>query len=334
MPAPLPAGATAVVTGASGFVGTALVRQLIAEGWLVRALARTAPAVDAAGVTTHVADVRDAAALRPLFDGADLVFHLAAKITLSTHDPVAWDVNVHGVAVVAETARQAGVTRLVHCSSVHAFDLSLARPRLDERSARTTDPRRPLYDRSKAAGEVELRRVIDRGLDATIVNPTGILGPGDPGRSRINAVIDLAARGRLPVVVTGGFDWVDVRDVAAGLVAAASRGVTGENYLLSGHRASTRELADLAAAVHGRRGPVLAVPVGLAHAFAPVGELVGRWLRSDAFTPASMGTLRDNPVVDGRKAAAVLGYAARPLEVTVRDTVNWYDGASGRVSPG
>ena len=313
---------TAVVTGASGYIGVNLVHHLRQAGWRVRTVGRR-PGHD---VDHTVADVRRPEELRPVFEGADLVFHLAAKITLATVDPEAWDVNVRGPAAVGAAALEAGVGRLVHCSSVHAFDLARSRPRLDEHSPRSTSPDRPVYDRTKAAGEVEVRRVVEAGLDATIVNPTGIIGPVDLGPSRINAIIDQAARGHLPVVVRGGFDWVDVRDVVLGLVAAAERGRTGENYLLPGHQATVLHLGRLAAALNGHLGPVLALPGRLARWVAPLGERVGRRLHSEVFTPGSIGTLLDDPIVDGSKAAAELSHHPRPLEDSVRDTVRWFEG--------
>jgi len=317
-----PNPATAVVTGASGYVGTNLVRHLQESGWRVRSVGRR----PLAGTDHTIADVRQRDAIRPVFEGATVVFHLAAKITLASVDAEAWDINVRGAAAVAAAALEAGAQRLVHCSSVHAFDLARARPRLDERSPRATAPDRPVYDRTKAAGEVEVRRVIEAGLDATIVNPTGIIGPVDTEPSRINAVIDQAARGHLPVVIRGGFDWVDVRDVVLGLVAAAERGRTGENYLLPGHPATILHLSRLAAALNGHLGPVVAIPGRLARWAAPLGERIGRRLHSEVFTPGSVGTLLDCPLVDGSKAATELSHHPRPLEDSVRDTVRWFEG--------
>ncbi len=320
------------MTGATGFVGINLVCHLRRLGWPVRSVdLRPFTGIDAGGPDTDgidhvIADVRAPDELRPVFDGADVVFHLAAKITLASVDPEAWDINVHGPAAVARAALETGVPRLVHCSSVHAFDLLRSRPRLDEHSVRSTHPDRPVYDRSKAAGEAEVRKVIDAGLDATIVNPTGIIGPIDLGPSRINAIIDQAARGHLPVVVHGGFDWVDVRDVVLGLVAAAAHGRRGENYLLPGHQATALHLGRLAAGLNGHLGPVVALPAGVARRMAPLGERIGRRLHSDAFTPASIGTLLDDPTVDGSKAVAELGHRPRPLEDSVRDTVRWFEG--------
>jgi dihydroflavonol-4-reductase len=163
-------------------------------------------------------------------------------------------------------------------------------------------------------------------LDATIVNPTGIIGPVDVGPSRMNAIIDRAARGRLPVVVRGGFDWVDVRDVVLGLIAAAERGRIGESYLLPGRPATVLHLGRLAAALNGHMGPVVAVPATLARWLAPLGERIGRRFHSDVLTPASVGTLVNHPTVDGSKAAAELGHRPRPLEDSVRDTVRWFEG--------
>jgi dihydroflavonol-4-reductase len=314
------------VTGASGFVGINLVRRLLEEGWTVRTLSRRPMAgVEPGSVVHFLADVRERGELRPAFEGADVVFHLAAKITLATVDAEAWDINVRGPAAVAAAALDAGVPRLVHCSSVHAFDLLRSRPRLDEGSPRAgTD--RPVYDRSKAAGEAEIRQGIEAGLDATIVNPTGILGPVDFGPSRINAIIDQAARGHLPVVVHGGFDWVDVRDVVTGLLSVADKGGVGENYLLPGHQATAMHLGRLAAGLNGHLGPVVALPARVARWLAPLGERLGRRIHSEAFTPASIGTLLDDPLVDGGKAASVLGHRPRPLEDSVRDTVRWFEG--------
>lgn len=320
---------TVVVTGASGFVGVNLVRRLLEDGWRVRTIdLRPVVGVDPADVDHTLADVRDGAAMKACMVGADLVFHLAAKITLASVDPEAWDINTVGPATVAAAALEASVPRLVHCSSVHAFDLVRSRPRLDEHSPRSTNPDRPVYDRSKAAGEAAVRRLIDEGLDATIVNPTGIIGPVDFGPSRINAIIDQAARGHLPVVVEGGFDWVDVRDVVVGMVAAADRGRRGESYLLPGHQATAMHLGRLAAGLNGHLGPVVALPADLARWIAPVGERIGRLFHSEAFTPASIGTLLDDPMVDGAKAATELGHDPRPLEDSVRDTVRWFEGVA------
>ena len=322
---------TALVTGASGFVGSNLVSRLCALGWNVRSYGvRPFDVRGVAGVASVIGDVRDRRRLDEALVDVDVVFHLAAVITLLRNDPEAWDVNTKGPATVAGAALAHGVNRLVHCSSVHAFDLSRARPRLREDSPRS-GPGRPLYDRSKAAGEAAVREAVAEGLDAVIVNPTGIIGPIDLGPSRANGILLAAARGHLPVAVAGGFDWVDVRDVVDGCIAAIGRGRTGESYLLSGHQATSVQIGRLAAGMNGRLGPLFGLPAWAAEAIAPIGERVGRLWGSDDFTPTSIGTLLDDPLVDCSKAARELGYQARPLEDTVRDLVGWFreEGALG-----
>lgn len=130
-----------------------------------------------------------------------------------------------------------GCAKLVHCSSIHAFDLtaSAGRP-VDEESPRSRRGQLPAYDRSEAAGEVEVRRAVDRGLNAVIVNPTGVIGPRDPVPSRMGVVLRALWRRRLPALVAGGFDWVDVRDAVRALTAAAARGRIGANYVIPSHR--------------------------------------------------------------------------------------------------
>jgi dihydroflavonol-4-reductase len=316
----------ALVTGASGYVGTNLARALLERGWRVRTFSRHEPTSVAPASIRHIAgDVRDRKRVDEALAGVDVVFHLAAKITLLREDPEAWSINTLGPAIVARAALEHGAARFVHCSSVHAFARAAGTARIDEHSPRP-GPARPLYDRSKAAGEEAVRRVIDDGLDAVIVNPTGIIGPVDVGPSRANSILLSAARGHLPIVVVGGFDWIDVRDVVQGLIVAADRGVTGENYLLGGEQATALRIARLAAGLNGHLGPFLALPAWMARDIAPLGERIGHVVGSDDFTPASIAALLDDPIVDCTKAERVLGHKARPIEDTIRDLVwSWRD---------
>jgi dihydroflavonol-4-reductase len=249
---------------------------------------------------------------------ADCVLHLAAKISIAGDpDGSVRRVNVDGVRVVAEAALAAGVRRFVHCSSLHAYDVGAVDGPIRESVVRATDARLPAYDRSKADGEEALRRVIDRGLDAVILNPSGMIGPVDPEPSRMGRVLLTMFRGRMPVTVRGAFDWVDVRDVAAALLAAADRGRTGENYLIGGHRASVADLGRLAAQVSRRRPPRLVAPLGVVQLAVRVAgpRRAGRLL----LTPESLHALETDPVVDCSKATAELGYLPRPLAETVSD---------------
>ena len=307
------------VTGAAGHVGTNLCVALLADGYAVRAVDVHEPATAVRhGAEWVRADVRDAAAMGRAFAGAEIVYHLAAVISIvGGLRGLVREVNVDGVRVVAEAARVAGVARLVHASSVHAFDLAASRSEtVDEASPRSVSERLPAYDRSKAAGEAELRRVVDRGLDAVTVNPTGIIGPIDEAPSRMGSVLLALWRGRLPALVAGGFDWVDVRDVVNALRSAADSGRTGESYLISGHRLTVAALALVAA----RYSPVIrrVAPMWAVQAVAPVAAVVARRTGTSLLpTREALHALASFPAIDGTKAVRELGYRARPIDDTL-----------------
>jgi dihydroflavonol-4-reductase len=311
------------VTGASGHLGVNVIRSLVGAGETVRAVdLRLSAAIDGLPTEFVRADVLDQQALQKAFAGAEIVLHLAARISIAGDpDGSVRRVNVEGVRHAAEAALAAGVGRFVHCSSLHAFDVGATVGPIRETGLRATDPRLPAYDRSKAAGEDQLRRVVDRGLDAVILNPSGMIGPVDPEPSRMGRALLAMFGGRLPFTVRGAFDWVDVRDVAAALTAAAERGRRGENYLIGGHRAPFTELARSAAEVAGRRPARLVLPlrpVKMAAA-ATVRAAGPRHAGRLLLTPESLHALETDPVIDCSKAIAELGHRPRPLRETIAD---------------
>lgn len=318
---------TAVVTGAAGHVGANLVRQLLDRGQSVRAVIREHDdALEGLDVERVHADVRDAESLRRAFRDADVVYHLAAVISIDgDKGGLVPQVNIGGARNVAEAALACGVRRLVHCSSIHAFDQEPLDQVLDETRGRSDQrPGHPAYDTSKARGEREVRRVIERGLDAVIINPTAVIGPHDFLRSRLGRTfIELYYR-RLPSLLEGGFNWVDVRDVCAGAMAAAERGRTGENYLLGGHWASVRELAEIVHRLTGMAPPRWTSPMWVAQLFVPFAVAYGR-LRGvePLYTWEALRALRSNRRIDCAKAEAELDYRPRPLEETVRSALAW-----------
>lgn len=314
------------VTGAAGFLGLGVVDALLAQGDDVVAIDRVGRPEGAGRVSWVEADVLDEEAMTEALDGVEVVHHLVAVISLRQEDPVAWRVNTEGVGTVARAALRAGVRRMVSCGSLASYHYE-RHGVVHEDSPRATDPRLPVYHRSKYYGEVELRKVIDAGLDALVCNPTGIYGPPDhPGRlSRMNQALLDAALGRMPVSTTGAFDMVDVRDVAQGFLLAAEKGRTGHNYLLGGHRFGLAESQRLAAELAGRRGPRVLLPVRLLEAVAPFVDPVARRFGSESFAPAALENVAMSPVVDRTKAGAELGYQPRPVEETVADLVAFFD---------
>ncbi len=316
---------TTVVTGASGHVGANLTRQLLGRVDVRGVVHRDRRALAGLDMETVQADLQDPASLRKAFRGADTVYHLAGRISIrGDPDGLVHAANVVGARNAAEAALAEGVTRFVHVSSVHAFDLRTATGAMNE-THRRSGPGNYAYDHSKAQGEAEVRKVITRGLDATFVNPTGIIGPNDFKPSRMGQVfLDLEAR-RLPAIVEGAFDFVDVRDVVASTIAARDRGATGENHLLAGHRLSVRGIARLASAETGVPAPRLTIPAWIALAGVPFAAASARRTGEEPkFTRESLGALRHCPRIDDSKARHELGHRARSPEDSVHDIYAWF----------
>ncbi len=317
----------ACVTGASGHLGVNLVRALLARGWTVRALVhQNTHGLEDPAIERVYGDVLDVQSLERAFTGADVVFHLAGRVSV-----VSWDrrdveaVNIQGVRNVVAACRGSRAGRLVHTSSFHAHRQEpLDEPLVETRPL--VDSRRfPPYNYSKAEGERVLREAIVQGLDAVVVSPTGMIGPYDFQPSHFGAILLAMAREKLPVSVNAGLDWVDTRDVAEGMIRACERAGAGEKYFLSGHWVTLADIARLVSQVSGGRGPRMSVPLGLGRAVAPFAESFARLAGKRAlFTGISMKELASNSQVSHEKAARDLDYEPRPFPATISDTLDWY----------
>lgn len=314
------------VTGASGHVGANLVRALVARGDTVRVLVHDGTtSIDGLPLERVPGDVLDSASLHRLVDGAERVFHLAAKISLDPAErPLLEKINIEGPRNMIAACKAARVKRLVHFSSIHAFSANPREEMIDEDRPLASGPGLLPYDATKAAGERVVRNAIEEGFDAVIVNPTGILGPIDYGPSHMGEVLQDLYHGRLPGGVDAGFNWVDVRDVVSGALEASERAPRGARYLLAGHWHSFRELLQMLTAATGKRRRWLVTPMWLAKASAPfaVGfaKLAGK---RPLFTPASLSVLEKHQRVSFDKAQRELGYCPRPIAETIRDTFDW-----------
>ena len=316
------------VTGASGHVGANLVRALVAADRRVRAIMHEARAgLEGLPVDVVRADVRDAEACQRALVGAQVVYHLAARISVGWDRPESvQSVNVTGTRNVVEACLTAGVRRLVHFSSIHAFCAEPSDAVVDEtRPLAANTPANLIYDRTKAEGERVVTAAVARGLDAVIVNPSAVLGPhGHLGSPMGEVLLDLY-RGRLPALVGGGFDWVDVRDVVSSALAAERHGRTGQHYLLSGHWLSIADLARLWGRISGAKIPRLTAPMWLARTGAPFAVAWARLARRrPLFTSDSLRVLRNHRHISHACATAELGHNPRPLEETLRDTYEWF----------
>ncbi len=319
---------TTVVTGATGHIGANLVRTLLAQGRPVRALLHVnRRAIEGLDVEIASGDVCDLESLCRAFDGAEVVYHLAARISLSLNEWLLLEaVNVMGTRNVVEACLQCGVRRLVHFSSIHALIQEPMDVPVDESRPLVESRRCPSYDRSKAAGEKEVRKGIERGLDAVIINPTGVIGPYDFEPSYFGEALVAIACRKLPALVGGGFDWVDARDVVVGAMRAEECAPTGAKYLLSGHWVSVSDLASFVEEITGVRAPRLVCPLWLAHVGTPFTVAFARLTGGRPFyTSDSLRALKSNRNISHERASRDLGYNPRPFRETIVDTLRWFE---------
>jgi dihydroflavonol-4-reductase len=318
------------VTGASGHVGGNLVRALLDEGHEVKVLVRNdTRAIEGLEVERVKGHLHSQRALFDLVRKTDVVYHLAARISLDgARGGEVHEANVDGTRNVVDACLEGKTGRLVHFSSIHAICQHPRDTAVDESRPLADEGPCHAYDRTKAAGERAVREGVSRGLDAVIVNPTGILGPHDYKPSAMGQVLLDLFNGAFPALVEGGFNWVDVRDVVQGAMAAARKGRKGERYLLSGHYLTLREMAAIVQEVSGRKPPRFVSPTWLALVGAP---LVTAWNRlrgtRPLYTTESIKTLEWNKNIVCRKAEAELGYTRRPARETIRDTYLWFKAA-------
>lgn len=330
---------TVVVTGACGHIGANLVRALIDSGRPVRSLVHVRErGVDGLDTESAKCDICEPESLYRVFRDADVVYHLAGCISLSMKDwPKLESINVIGTRNVVEACLETGVKRLVHFSSIHALQQEPFSTPVDESRPLSESPGFPPYDRSKALGEKEVRRGIEEGLDAVILNPTAVIGPYDYEPSYLGrALLDMAQH-KLPALVKGGYDWVDVRDVVQGAIAAETKGVSGSRYLLSGHWLSLGDIALMVSEITAMPPPRLTFPLWLARMGVPVVAIMGKIQgKSPLYTNFSLKVLESNHNMSHEKATRELGYQPRPFQETLTDTLQWFKDTgqlSGSVKP-
>jgi dihydroflavonol-4-reductase len=316
-----------VVTGASGLLGSNLVRALLEEGYRVRCVVhRDHRSIDGLDVEVVQGDVRNEESLLKAFKSAQIVYHLAGEISLEMNN---WSkieaINVIGVRNVVNACLACRVDRLVHFSSIHAMEQRPLNVPLDESRARVVKDDSVPYDWSKAAGEIEVRRGIAEGLDAVIINPTGVLGPYDFKPSFFGEGILWMAKGVLPILVNSGFNWVDARDVACGAIKAAQTAPTGSNYLLGGHWRSLVDIGNIVSDLTGIHPPFLSVPLWLAYLGVPVMSAFSRITKQrNIFTCVTLHSLKSNRNIKHDLASQELDYHPRLFQETLADVLTWF----------
>ncbi|CAG9165326.1 hopanoid-associated sugar epimerase [Cupriavidus respiraculi] len=323
-------GDDVLVTGASGFLGSAVMREALARGHRVRVLVRPAsPRRNLEGQPVQVVegDMRDAATMARALHGVRYLLHVAADYRLWARDPEEIvRANVGGTETVMRAALDCGVERIVYTSSVATLRVAGATQAVDETAPMQAHEAIGAYKRSKVLAERAVEAMIARdGLPAVIVNPSTPIGPRDVRPTPTGRVIVEAATGRIPAFVDTGLNLAHVDDVAAGHFLALERGVIGERYILGGDDVPLQTmLADIAALV-GRRAPVVRLPRWPLYPLAHAAEAVARWNGREPFlTVDGLAMSRYRMFFRSDKARRELGYRARPYREGLRDALDWF----------
>lgn len=315
------------VTGASGHIGVNLCRLLVNKDIQVRVLIHESRiGLDDMSLETIRGDLMNLSSLKALVDNVDIVFHLAAVISIQgKKDKEILSQNVDGTRNLLKAASEASVKRFIHFSSIHAL--------LQEPYDDTLNETRPLalndwmvYSRSKALAEREVLDFCESGLDAVLLNPTAVIGPFDYRPSLLGRALILMASGRLPFIVPGGYNWVDVRDVVQAAFSSIKKARKGERYILSGHWSDLQDLSRIVSKYAGCKPPRISCPHWLAKIGLPFINTYCFFCRKEPlYTYDSINTLgRAHRNISHQKASQELGFTPRPLKDSLKDTLEWF----------
>ncbi len=318
---------TIALTGATGHIAAAILPLMLGKGYQVKVLQhRQASSTENAQVSAVHGSMADFASLEKLVAGCEFVIHCAGKISInSNRDTSVYETNVTGTHLLLQAAREAGVGRFLYLSSIHAYSQAPPLEVPDETRAFCPDTA-PQYDRSKRDAQKLVLAEHGGPMEVVVLNPTSVIGPGDQRPSLLGkAIMDIYLR-KIPMLLHGGFDFCDVRDVAQGVANALDHGRSGEAYLLGGKCHSLADLQELILQEkpHARRLPV--VTAAIAYLGLP---FFGAWAairkQEPLFTRESLDTLvQGNKYISSLKAETELGYTRRPLAETITDTLHWF----------
>ena len=321
-------GELAAVTGASGRLGNVLVRELLARGQKVRVLefGKDIPeSLKGLDIEFLHGSVTDPTVMKELVKGASVLYHLAAKIDLGRDkDGSIKDINVGGTINAASAAESAGI-RMIHCSSHHALERHPLDLPLDEQKPLALDE--PCdYHRAKAHAEKHILERVEQGnLNAVIVSPGAMLGPGDYGPSMLGQALLDFYHGKIPILMEMYNDYVDTHDVVEGMLLAADKGRKGERYLLSGDVLSILELVELIEDITGRKMPRKILPLWVGWLMLPFSTVIS-WFtgKPPVFTAGILRASVSNKEISHAKASKELGFSPRSIRESLQEQFSWY----------
>ena len=320
-----------IVTGAAGFLGRTVTEKLEAEGETVYALCLPEEKHLPQGehISIFYGDICNPDSLTEIFESCGdrpvTVIHCAGIVSIaSKFNQLVYDVNVTGTKNIVSLCERYSVQKLVYISSVHAIPELPGNQIISEVDSFSADDVVGLYAKTKAEATQCVLDYAKRGFNASIIHPSGMVGPGDYGRGLLNQLMIDYYKGRLTSGIGGGYDFADVRDVADGILACCSKGKSGGCYILSGHYLKVPDLLDMMHEITGKKRIKRILPLWFVNMTAPLAELYYRILKQPPlFTSYSIYTLNTNANFSHDKATEELGYFARPMMQTLTDTIQW-----------
>jgi dihydroflavonol-4-reductase len=323
---------TALVTGGTGFVGFHVARLLVERGTPVKALARASSKKDNLlqldpGLLTIVdGDLRNPDSLARAMEGCDTLYHVAADYRLWSANPQElYDSNVGGTRFILEAARTAGIQRTVYTSTVGALGIPRDGSPGNETTHVTEADMIGHYKRSKFLAEQEALKFALSGMHVVIVNPSTPVGENDIKPTPTGKIIVDFLNGKLPAYLNTGLNLVDVRDVAAGMLLAAERGVSGQKYILGCQNTSMKEMLEMLAAITGRRAPAIQMPYGVAYTFVGLENLAAGILKREPAHPfEGVKMAKHHMYFDASRAVNELGLPQSSVKEALARAVEWF----------
>ncbi|MFA7683050.1 MAG: SDR family NAD(P)-dependent oxidoreductase [Candidatus Dojkabacteria bacterium] len=321
-----------IVTGASGHIGNVLVRHLLKKGLEVGVTDRDPendPVLKPLNLKMYKGDVRDIDFLRKTFKDADAVIHTAGIVSITPwKKELMHEVNVEGTKNVVQACIDSKVKRLVYTSSVHALYEPPKGKFLIEKLAKSVTDVLGEYAKTKVLATREVLKGIEKGLDAVITYPSGVIGPYDFKHSEMGEMIHDYSSGQYKYYVDGAYNFVDVRDVANGIYLALTKGKKGEEYILAGNKITVKELFKLISEITNIEEPKFKIAMPFAKFLAPFALVYYKVTKKvPVFTPYSLAVLESNADISSEKAVKELGYSYRSIKESVNDTIEWNKGS-------
>ncbi len=321
-----------IITGAKGHLASTIIKYLRTTNCFIRGLILpNENGEDDRQLTYYKGDVTKMESLEKIFSDIEcnevIVIHTVGIISIGDKvTPALYSVNVKGTKNIIQQCLRHHVKRLVYVSSVHAIPETDEKATIEETAEFAKESVTGAYASTKAEATEAVLDAVKKGLDAVVVHPSGIVGPYDSGSNHVVQLIGMYISGKLPAGVTGGYDFVDVRDVAKGCLEAAQYGKKGNCYILSNRYFTIKELLEYARKTVGGKKKIC-LPIGIARAFVPLFEWISKITHTrPLYTRYALYTISSNGHFTHDKATAELGYHPRDMRTTIADTISWLRG--------